>query len=165
MRTSFLVLGVLAAGLLVACEQEEEPTPSGTTGSSDRVTAPAEGTETVGETVDETAEQVEETAENIGEQADEMQAKAVAEAEDRLTQIEARLEELGTRLDAAAEPIKTTVTPLLERAREQYDAVEAKVAELRNADSSTWESLSADLQTSLDSLEQMVSDIASRIGG
>lgn len=164
-----VMLGLAAGGLLVACEQKEEPTPSGAPGTSDRVTAPSPGTETLGETVDETAGEVREAAEDAADdaaqQAEELKAQAVAAAEDRLTQIETQLEGLETKLAAAAEPIKSAVTPLVEQARTQFTAVEGRVAELRNAGADQWQSIGTEITTALDNLERTISEAASKLGG
>jgi hypothetical protein len=169
MNARMLMLGLAACGLLVACEKEEE-LPSSGTGNAERTTSdPAPGSETVSDAMNEAAgdirEQAGEAAENVGAQAEELRAKAVTAAEDRLTQIESSLGAVETKLAAAAEPIKSAVTPLVTGAREQYATLETKVGELRTAGADQWRSLSAEISTSLDRLEQAIAEAASRLGG
>lgn len=168
----FIVSGISCA-LFAACGNEEPPPPPAeeTVGDSLRESADEMGdamrraADETGDVVRDAAEELDESADELSAEAKEFKARAVAETEDRMTQFEARLAQLREKAAVAGEGVQAEVRPLLDQADRQLAVIGEKIDELKAAGAASWEEISRDLAAAVQSLEQSISEAASRLDG
>lgn len=165
-----IFFAALAAGLLLtACGNDEDAAPTerslGDTIESETERA-ADSVERAAENI---GESLEETAENVGgrisEEASRLKARAVAAAEDRMTDLEVTLEKVEADLENASDEAKQAARPAVSEARDMFDAIGARINELKAAGAETWRDVSEDLVRAIDALQKKVSEAASKLGG
>ncbi|MDX2118501.1 MAG: hypothetical protein SFY96_10000 [Planctomycetota bacterium] len=183
-KSFVIILGTIAASttlLATGCEEKNaEPAKTATEGASKAAetanTAAAdaagktnEAAKDAGTKATDAAASMTETAKGAAagaaDKAAELAKVAMEKIDSGMKSARSTLDELKKKADGASPLVKPVVTPLLEKAETTYASLAEKVKSLSSlTDAGAKDKATGEVTTGLDSLNQMLADIKSKLG-